>query len=200
SRKGDKYDSHPPLGERIAQLGYIKADRGPLRREPAISLLQEPDAAERQLLEHLLDPERARALKPLRWEDSGEQVWIPRWRSAIGEARDQLRGLTPAALPEALPRFSAFLGHQEGVSVTDEVQEHLRNAQVVSCGLALALHRAGHPLRCLPGGLFFECDGRRMDPFQVLRDLYGGKMSPEEWKALCVQLHIADIQMESLVG
>jgi Zn-dependent protease with chaperone function len=199
TRKGDRYDSHPPLGERLAQLGRFTASGGPSRTEPAISLLQKQEVAEGQLLEHLLGAERARALKPLRWEESGEQVWIPRWRAAIGEARDKLRGLTPAALPEALPRFSAFLGFQEGSAVTEEVQQHLRDAQVVSCGLALALHRAGHPLRCLPGGLFFDCNGQRTDPFTVLRDLHSGKLNAQQWKASCAQLRIADIQLESLV-
>ncbi|MGH9531339.1 MAG: M48 family metalloprotease [Terriglobales bacterium] len=200
TRKGDKYDSHPPLGERIDQLTGLPGGGGASCAEPAISLLDTPESAERELLEHLLGEERARALKPLRWEDSGEQVWIPRWRSAVSEARDRLRGLTPAMLPEALPRFSAFLGYREGMPAAEEVQKHLRDAQVVSCGLALALHQAGHPLRCLPGGLFFECDGQRLDPFAVLRELYGGKLSAEEWKASCVQLRIADLRLENLVS
>jgi Zn-dependent protease with chaperone function len=196
--KADPYDTHPPLRERIAALGNLRAGDAPGEDPPALGLLDDVPALERRLLATMAGDEAVAKLQPVGWEEAGERVFLPQWRTAVQKHAGGLGGLTPAALPQRAkpPRELArtILGLNARAPVPDEAIQEA--AGVVGCALAVALHAGGHSLRCVPGApITFHCGGRQVEPFGVLAALADSRLSAAEWQATCEAFHIAEVDL-----
>jgi heat shock protein HtpX len=71
----DPFDTHPPLVQRIAALEAMPASAAPIDDTPAITLLDDPDAAEASLVKN---PDRR--LEPLAWAKVATRVLLPSWQ------------------------------------------------------------------------------------------------------------------------
>lgn len=199
--KHDPYVTHPPLHERLAAIASLPAE--PRAGSPplpagdplAVSLLENLDALEDQLLRTVFDADKVAELKPIRWEDVGTQVYAPMWTKAVDEGRAAIRGLTPAQLPgrsSDLERLGRELLGKKGDR--DELRGHA--GFVLGAALAVALLRRGWTLRAEPGDpVTLEQGGVVLSPFSLFGDLEEQRMTAEQWVALCARAGISDLDL-----
>ena len=199
--KHDPYLTHPPLHARLAAIASIPPEPPPGAPPglpgdpPSVSLLENLDALEDQLLRAVFNAEKVAQLTPIRWEDMGAKVYLPLWTKAAGDAAPHLAGLTPAMLPDRradLPRLGkALLDRPAG---KDETRNH--GALVLGAVLAVALVKQGWALHAEPGdAVTLERDGVRITPFTLFGDLDEKKITPEDWRALCARAGISELDL-----
>jgi len=144
-RKGSThpYDTHPALGNRLAAAKAISCERQ-LDDSPAITLLDNLDNLEIELLNAQFPKLDLDRLKAVPWEQIGTDVYVPAWRRAVAQHASAL----PSSMEE-LPRAAANLGEiarhipdPPGLLLTRE-QRAERAAHLLTTALALALWDAG---------------------------------------------------------
>jgi Zn-dependent protease with chaperone function len=202
--KADPYDTHPPLRERIEAVRDLPADPGPAagasaeEAHSALSLLEDVGSLERELLTFLADASTVESIKPLPWEKVGSAVIAPAWERAVGANRAAFAGLTVANLPDAASRLADFEARleqrPEGI---DESGREQRGAWFLGAGLGLALRGAGWTVKSLPGDpIRLFRNGDTIEPFEMVSDLAGGKLTAELWQERCAGLGIDTIRLE----
>jgi heat shock protein HtpX len=173
--RSDSFDSHPPLHERIAALGEPGAGPGGAAEgPPALSLLGDVGALERQLLGFLGGPEARFA--PVAWRDVPEQVFLPRWREQRRALGARLTGISWATLPEALRRRGPELAqgvHELAEAVPASDIARALGGPIGAC-LAVALVERGWTLAAALGEpVTVSRDGARFEPFAAVERLLG---------------------------
>jgi heat shock protein HtpX len=193
--KADPLDSHPALPERIAALRDLVATSAAVAQDDgsATDLLEGLQEAEALLAASAVD----RALRPVPWEDVLQQVWIPGWRQQAESQREALRGIVAANLGDELQSggLRQRLKNPAGVWPTTEERGQIARG-VAGCALALALLRDEWIFHTLPGEMYCEKNGERLQPFQVANKLGRGELSPTEWREICTRLGIANLSLE----
>jgi Zn-dependent protease with chaperone function len=199
--KHDPYRTHPPLAERLAAVASLppdpKSDAPPLPSgdPPAVTLLEDLDALEDNLLRTVFDASKVAALKPVRWEDIGATVYVPMWTKAAAEAQSRMQGWTVATLPDRagdLPRLGKDLSDKGA----DADEAHSRAVSVVGAALAVALVSRGWTLRADPGDdVMLQRGEFTVSPFRLFSDLQEKRLTSEQWRATCVAAQIADVDL-----
>lgn len=192
--KGDPYDTHPPLSERLAALEQVeRAHRGRLDTTAAITLLDQLDALERDLLTFLTRSEEIRKLPALSWKEStvryGEQ-----WARFAKETGRKF----PAATLRGLPGLAARAGELGSLMDPKLKREERRSAGLWGLGVLLshALLRSGFELETAPGEPLELVRGTtRLDPFARVDDLGSERLSESEWRRLCDELALDDLTL-----
>jgi len=197
SNKRDPYDTHPPLKDRIAAIA--KLPEGPTEPQelPALSLLEDVPALERELLAQMAGSEAAQ-LSPIVWSQVGSRVYVPQWTRLVQLNADRLKGVMPESLDKIAGDLKAF-----GKTLLDlsrdppdtESAAALGNA-VVGAALALSLIQRGGELDFTPGNDFTVKLGRHeVNPFGVLLALKDGSMAAQDWAVRCVELGISGTEL-----
>lgn len=185
-QKGNAYDTHPPLPERIKAVADLPQDTSGRNKLSAITLLSDLSTLERELLVGLAGQSLAAKLQDLRWEDAGTSVYIPMWQEAVQKEQAQLAGLIPEDLWD---RFSTT---ETRSHVLREKQEKL----MVAAGAALTLLalRKGAKLECKLGmPVAVENQGVRMEPFSLIKEL--SQITAAQWQENCEKLGISGIAL-----
>lgn len=195
----DPYDTHPPLRDRVAALGGVPATGARLARAvPAVSLLRDVGALETALVDTLIRDEFRGKLKPVAWEEAGEQVWVPIWREQTALRAAQLDGLTPSMLPRYAAN-GAELAYMMGFVARSEAAApgHAQLAHhTVGAALATALHERGFAVRALPAMSVELVRGDLVIlPFETLGRLADKSLSAEDWRAQCDAAGIAELDL-----
>jgi heat shock protein HtpX len=200
--KSDPYRTHPPLHERLEAIASIPAEPGPGAPPPvpgdppALSLLENVDVLEDQLLRAVFDAREVAKLKPIRWEDVGTQVYVPLWTKATLEAKARLTGLTPALLPDRLPELERLGRDLIAPKPIDKKDARAHGASVLGAALAVALVRRGWSLHADPGDrVTLEQGGASVSPFTLFDDLAEKTMTVDQWRALCTGAGISDLDL-----
>ena len=192
--KGDIYDSHPPLRERVEALQSLATD-APVAPEPlASSLLNRLPQVEEALLRSMLtDP--SMELRDVQWEEAGTSVFLPVWRQSAGEHADALRDLTANDLPTlVLPDGPFWQRLQLGEVPYDQRSNALTS--ILGSALSARLHDTGWMCDAAPGkAVAFSRDGRTIEPFTALSKLGSKELSPNAWTEEC---HAAGIDRLTL--
>lgn len=188
----DPYDTHPPLGDAAAQA---TSDTGPR----AITLLNDVEELEGQLLEHVIEEKRTTPFATIAWSDSGARVWSPFWQDKMRVAGDRIRGITPAYFPllvSDLPGLAVrfgFSAHREAATEGGGVENAM---QLLGSGLAVALLDRGWTVSSLPGDAFlFSRDGASVTPMLDLSRLARGEIGAGEWEAIWEPLGLLDLDL-----
>jgi heat shock protein HtpX len=184
--QSDPYDPHPALRERVAALRELpQGSEGDTR--PALSLLANPAAWERRILSSAINDDWARSLKPVTWDKVIETVYVPMWRGAVKENARSLRQLTPSTLPFA----GALASLAQGGALGDREQAVLKQVQITSLALCLALYNAGWLAVTSPGQeIILQRDGDELRAYSELMGLAMGKVTAEQWRARYAALGI----------
>jgi Zn-dependent protease with chaperone function len=195
--KTDPYDTHPPLRERVAAVAALPPVVGATDDAPALSLLEDLEGVERALLHEVVRDDLRDKLRPARWEELGERVWVPLWREQASERAPFMRGITPLDFPrwaEDLSTLAARLGLAAFSGVARD--PHRRHAgHVLGAALASALAARGWRVTALPGdAVRFERDGKSVQPFSVLA-LADGEVKPDEWRRQCEDAGIGGVDL-----
>ena len=192
----DKYDSHPPLNERVAALRALNTRQTPLDDAPSTSLLGDINAAEARLIDFLNPARKGPALRTLSWDAAAETIWIPAWTKMATQFGDRMVGITPEQLPALLAdvpglarRFGADL---KTVSDGDKA----RAVQVVGCALATSLIARGWTVEAPPGAAIRCVLGDHViTPFGVVHDLASGALGSDAWIAEATTCGIAGVDL-----
>ena len=198
--KSDIYDTHPSLPERIAAVEQLPAGEEVTDDRRAISLLADADQLETELLVSISDEAQVRALKPITWEATGKQAWLPEYRELVREHSHVLGTLTPLDIPRLSGDLEGF-GMKlvpKGVDITEEDVPHIVRfaVRVLGASIIVALHEAGWELHAPVGEpIYCERDGVRFEPFAAIQALSMSTMKTEEWKQQCIEAGIADMNL-----
>jgi Zn-dependent protease with chaperone function len=198
SGQGDPYDTHPPLAERVAALESLPAGPERAGAPPAVSLLGDLEGAERELLASIAGAERASKLERVEWDETGPRVFLPGWEKTAAEHAKMLSGITAGGLPERAGDREAFA--RPIVRVSNEslpLEEWPTFADhVVGSAIAVALHRRGFALECVPGlPVRFHHDRGSIEPFGVTARLAAKTLTPEDWRRDCAAFGILDLDL-----
>jgi heat shock protein HtpX len=187
------YDSHPSLPERIAAVQELPAGE-PDASAPAISLVDDPDALERAILDTLLG-DQAGDFRPIAWDDVGRGVYVERARHLTGEFPDVVRGRTVGELAEAV---EAIPRTAEDLRGPQDEPEYVANlvAAVLADGAIAALERAGWEIEAPPAR---PIAARRGDdvlvPHHIVHELRTRELSAGAWRERSTALGIADLPL-----
>jgi heat shock protein HtpX len=200
--KTEPYDTHPPLRNRIAAIEKLNAEPGEKDKELAISLLEQPEAAELQFLE-LANPSLAKnSLRQVGWDEIGCTVTIPSWKAAVGEYAPMMVGITAGALPEVvkkLPQMGSKIRDPRGMLLTPQ-QRTQRAGQLLAMALGLALLEKGWALDAQPGWFFLGKGADRINTFALMDELIEGKITAEGWAEMCREFGVADLELTFVAG
>lgn len=194
------YDTHPPLGERLnAIMDSLAA--GAADTSPAISLLSDPSAAEKELVDGFLKKYGARRLVPIVWEDVASAVYIEQWRNLIQERGGWLAGVTPSSLPDVVKDIRPLAVAYQQVIGQVPPGEAFQQIVSMSLGASLAVHISsrGWVLNQRPAlGFIMRKNGKEVAPFGVLPRLAAGDLGSEDWLEQCNEIGIADADLGSV--
>ncbi|HEX8616861.1 MAG TPA: M48 family metallopeptidase [Thermoanaerobaculia bacterium] len=182
--KGDTYDSHPPLRERVAALQSFVAE-APRMSEPfASSLLHQLPHLEESLLRSMLT-DASMELRDVQWEETGTSVFLPSWRKAAAEHNDALRNVTAADLPALVAPDASFWQRLKLDDVPPEERPYALTS-ILGSALSARLHDAGWICDAAPGkAVAFSRDGRTIEPFSTVSKLNSKEMTAEAWTETC---------------
>ena len=185
--RASPYDTHPPLRERIEAVRELPPGDVPVDDPPALTLLDGVDALERDLLSAMAGEERARALRPLAWEEAGNSVYAPLWEKSVRDFAAAFAGATLDSLPE---KAASILAELDRTLPGDQEERRRRAVWLLGTAIAGALARAGCEIRALPGEPVFlvAAGGEAIDPFAAASALSKGETSPNDWHERCARL------------
>jgi heat shock protein HtpX len=197
SGAGGAYDTHPPLKERVAALALLPPGEIPHDDPPSISLFDDLDGAEGDLIAGLMDPAIAAALRPAAWKELPELCFIPRWREHMGTYGAGLAGRTATELPE-LVSSRVELGYQlAGKRLPKDEAEGLAMF-TLGAALGTALLERGWRVETAPGApINLVWAGHSLRHFDIPAELADGRLSADAWRARCEELGISDLRLSS---
>lgn len=195
------YGTHPPLGERLDAIKDLPAGGSGRDNSPAISLIGDAAAVERELVEGYIKKYSPRRLVPITWDDVASAVYLEQWTNLIEERGAWLEGITPESLPEVIKDVRPLALTYQDVIGQLPPPETFQQIVTMSLGASLAVHLAarGWTLNERPSlGFIMRKDGREVHPFGVLPRLAMGDLSPEGWRKQCEEMAIAGADLGSL--
>lgn len=198
--KTDVYDTHPALTDRLAALQELPDTQMPENTEPALSLLKQVADQETALLRFQFGPERTSSLKPIPWEEVGDEVYLPHWRKASQEYAEVLGQFSIDRLPElartpdALKRLVS--SKAEGPLSAEE--QHAAVERVLGAALTQALAAQGWQISALPGAdVELAYEEHTVLPFKEVHDWGETEASAEAWSSRCQDLKLAGVPVLS---
>ncbi len=194
SPRTDPLDTHPPLNDRIKKARALGIAAKRTEAQPSISLIDNLGNLEKALLQWM-NPGLANAgLKPMDWETSGAEVYLPSWQKHVTTFLHLLAGITVASLPQALkdPRAIADkMPDPPGTLLTRE-QRAERAAVLLQFALTLVLLDHGWKLQIQPGQFSVQRDDPPLQPPILISKLRSGDLSAQGWSIYCSKAGIDD--------
>lgn len=191
--KGNPYDTHPPLSQRLAAAAEVpdaaaRPSHGPL----AVSLLHELSALELELLLFMTKAPSVRQLRTGQWPDLLPAHLLANWRAFATAHAAKFPSMRVRDLAAARPELPRMAIAVDGKCPPGE--RIAAGATMFGILLALALHRAGWALEAAPGDpVALRLGNHRILPIQRTRALAGGKFDAAEWSAVCIAAGIGDL-------
>ena len=201
SEIANPYGTHPPLGERLDAIGELPAGGSGRDTSPAISLIGDAEAAEKELIEGYIKKYTPRRLVPITWDDVASAVYLEQWTNLLEERGAWMEGVTPESLPDVVVDIRPLAAAYQHVIGQLPPGEAFQQILTMSLGASLAVHLAGRgwALNERPAlGFFMRKDGKEVQPFSVLARLAAGDLSPEDWRRQCEETGIAGADLGHL--
>jgi Zn-dependent protease with chaperone function len=181
--KGDAYDSHPPLRERVRALKAMRGGDVNPEEPMTVTLVRDVAQLERQMLSSI-DEHAAAALQEIPWEES-PRVFVKMWKEETQPHTAALRELKPEEFGRVAGSMSAFAARLQLRDVPAEERTSVA-AGVIACAFAARLHDSGWTWNAVPGEPVRFVQGEHtIRPFEVLPKLMRGELAAEEWNAQC---------------
>lgn len=195
--KTQPFDSHPPLRDRIAAASHWPSPSQVQDETPAVSLLNDVDAVEVELLQALSPGLKAESLRTVSWDKYVPQFLLVQWKQRVAQAADLLEPMTTESLPDAqqgLRWLGAQIPDPKGMLLTPD-QRAERAIDLLGVALGLVLIDHGWTLIAQPGEFCLKRDAEEINPFTITADLMAGRIRREEWTERCQSLGISGCRM-----
>ena len=184
------YDSHPSLSARLSALRDAPHRPAPDPDPPAIELLRDTSGLEGELLRWMTSPS-LEGLQPIEWVDAPQKAWLPLWEGRCRAAREALSGVTPGSLPDQSWSLGTAPPGAEGMPW----------GALVGTALGVLLDSHGWTISGAPGDPVTAIRGGTViEPFAVVPRLEAGELSAEEWRTICRDAGIAEIDLGTVGG
>jgi len=201
STKSDPFDTHPPLGARIAEAKKIgvaaPAADAEYGNRPAVSLLEDLSGLECELLRGLMPQLKTAELRPLVWETSGVEVFVPMWRKEVEPFAEILATVTLRALPMLVknPRILVERVTNPPGLLLNKEKKMARALEIVRMALTLSLIDHGWLVHIGPGSCYLEHDGVQVVAANVVGSLKSGAMQETQWDEFCTKMGVGDLPL-----
>ncbi len=182
--EADRYDSHPPLGERISAVERIaeEAPTVPDDSRRAIALLGDVDACETALIAFLASADAT--FERISWSDVTERVFMPGWQRQAAALRDSVADATLGDLPVLVRDRGQELArrfHGEDVQIPGEYVPQILTGPL-GAGILCALAGDGWTVRADVGDVVTVRRGDAvLQPFAVAARLAEGDEGVAWW-------------------
>ncbi|MFY9344672.1 MAG: M48 family metallopeptidase [Planctomycetota bacterium] len=193
--KGNPYDSHPPLSQRLAAAAEVEQPGKERAAGPtALSLLAGVDALEAQLLAFQTGAAEVAKLPTASWRDVAAPAVVDGWRRFAndhGRTLPLLRAADLVARRGELERFAVVLDPKIPAG-------ERRDAGGWFLGVLLghALVQAGWTLQTGPGDPPVTVRGeQRLEPIAIGKALANGKLAAADWSDTCAKAGIGDLMI-----
>ena len=199
SKKADPYQSHPPLKERLSALGDPVIDVGKRDETTALSLLENPESFEPDLLGRLTNQTVSRRAKPITWEELAgpegvELVHGASWTALLKECGPGLGGTRVRDLAGHAKDPEAFGRKLTRRKMMSKDYVGLAN-QIVGIALVRTLQKAGWSIRKEPGlPLRLQKEPAILEPHEVFARLREDAYAAE-WRKECDRLGIDSLEL-----
>jgi Zn-dependent protease with chaperone function len=188
----DPNDSHPPLSARVQKARALAIPDVQPDQNAAITLIDDLQALERQLLSLVAPALQASTLQSIHWDAAGSEVYVPLWRSQTAPFQTLFSGKTIAELPATLADLATIAGQLKDPPGILSTREHRlqRALGVINASFTLALIDHGWRLHIQPGECYLQHNEEKIEPAKAIADLQKGKLTPASWVAFCSKLGI----------
>ena len=198
--KTQPYDSHPPLRDRIAAAGRWPFPPRAPANAPALTLLDNVDGAELELLQALNPGLKAEGFTAVTWDSFVPNYLLVQWKQRVAQAADLLAPITAESLPDVgkeLYNLAARIPDAKGMLLTWE-QRSQRAVELTGVALGLVLIDHGWTLVAQPGVFCLKRDAEEINCFTLAADVIAGKITREAWIERCQGLGIAGCHMAEI--
>jgi Zn-dependent protease with chaperone function len=197
NQETDRYDSHPSLSERLDALQACEPGE-PDDSPPAMALVREPEALEREMLAALVHPDAAE-LAPLKWDAVADEVYLPRARAMRAEFGDLLGDATVAdlaGLAQDVGRLAEALRRRES-ELPDEAAPSFA-ATLLAEALLAALADDGWTVEAGLAEPVHACRGdEKIAPYEVVTALHDSGPATSAWRERATELGIAELPLHA---
>jgi heat shock protein HtpX len=196
-----RYESHPPVHERLEALA-VATTEAPVREDsPAIALLDDWIEVEREMLV-MMNPGKP-AHPPVAWEEIAEVVYMPNKLESLQPVREEMADLTIADLggPEAETIMRRVLRRwvreTEGKRPKmDAAEFEMQGLNLLGSSIDTTLHGQGWTAHTAPGEPITMKSGEHaFEATGSLRDRFEGKTDAEAWARRCAELGIGELRI-----
>ncbi|MBL8734641.1 MAG: M48 family metallopeptidase [Planctomycetes bacterium] len=192
--KGNPYDSHPALPDRLRAAAAVEspgaeAAAGPL----ALTLIDDLAKVEEQLLVFMTGKPEVRKVPATSWRDSGA-AYGEQWQEVAAGSGRKLPAMRVADLVAHVGEIEQFAALTSPKVPKDS--RRAAGAWLVTVLFGEALRRAGFVLETSPGDPLELVRGDvRLNPFEVVGNLIDGKITAADWPEFCAHHGVGDLLM-----
>lgn len=191
--KGNPYDTHPPLPQRLAAAAEVDgAGRARSDGPPAVTLLRGLEALEAELLAFLVGNPKVKTLPAGAWKD----VQGPGLQRVWGDfAKERGKDLPAAKVADFAAQRPHLAAHAAKANPQIPAEERVAaGAWMMGALLGHALVRAGFAVETGPGEPVVLVRGdARLEPFGVAELMADGKLEAAMWAATCEKHGIGEL-------
>ncbi|MBL8756514.1 MAG: M48 family metallopeptidase [Planctomycetes bacterium] len=191
--KGNPYDSHPPLQERLAAAAAVDgAGNGPADGPVAVTLLRDVDAVEARLLAFLTEADEVAKLPRAQWQEVLVPTVVENWARIAREHGRKLPAMRVADF--AVPRDRLDELARKIDPKIPAVERPAAAGWLLGVLLGSALLRAGWTVVTgLGEPVHVVLGDARLEPTALGRQLAEGKLDATAFATTCSQLGIGDL-------
>lgn len=190
----EEFDSHPPIGARIAALGSLDDSAAAIDARPAIALLDEVPGLELELLASCVGGVDVRTMPRIGWDAVCEVIVLPQWDSHCRIHAAALAGVRVSDLARVardLERVSYGLTIDRTTTTRDQQLGYTRT--LFDCALGLALRKQGWLLSTRLGDTVVATRGdERLQIIGIVQGLESETDPEQSWRSTCARLGIQD--------
>jgi Zn-dependent protease with chaperone function len=177
--RGNPYDTHPALKDRIGALERIQSTPSPEDSRLALELLSNPGRFEPELLEVMTG---RHDLKPVPWSEVGEKVFIPSWRKNVNPHFKKLSGKTVAdvfGLAQSPESFIRLIAPDASV---DEATQKSATIGILGSALCVTLYDQSWRVSAALGEkIRFSKDQSVVEPFDLIQAVIEVRLDRAGW-------------------
>ena len=190
------YDTHPSLKDRIAVLETLPAPANPLDDRSALTLLENLEGLEREMLAVLYGEERAGKFRDVDWQETAARAFLPMWQDMVRYHAKALSGLRLGQLPDLLEYSEEFLSKFNFSPEPPSEEKKTPVDVIIGAAVATALSRQACPLTNVIGEPFkVLLAGEWIAPFFLMELFRTGTISGGHWKDLCSRAGLSEIEL-----
>ena len=195
------YETHPSLRERLEAVKDLPKNVLSDDEQSSISLVDNFAEMEPELLKSVFgfEEKQLQDLNPIEWEDVPMKVYVSGWRKMVIRNKDAFIEIDPTSLPvivkDPLSSASKFKDYRDGKVLPKNVADYMVHAFGSAFAVTLLNNKWGLHAE-LGEQVYFQYKDQKIRPFEVVGQVFSGKLSANEWNNVCNQARISRFDID----